>query len=641
MFSIRKKDGLARIGEIITNNGKILTPILLPVINPNKQMIHPNEMVKYGAEAFITNAYLLFKNSINKEKAFKEGLHKFIDFSGPLMTDSGAFQLMEYGEVSVTNQQITQFQEKIGSDIGVFLDCPTKEGSYDDFNLALDETIRRADEHIEIRDPKNSILWAGPIQGGKYLDLIKKSCVEMEKKEFNVHPIGSVVPLMENYDYQNVVKIIITAKHYLPLNRPVHLFGAGHPMFFAIASYFGVDMFDSAAYILYAKKDRYITVFGTDYLENLQFFPCTCEICNSHSVQEIKRLDKETRTELIAKHNLIVSLGEIRRIKQAIIEGRLGELVLSRIMNHPSLGKLKNIIFNPSNSDFIEPFELKSKLRSILITDPILAEQPLILRYKQRIMDRFYSWNSKLVLGHEFQKLPSTQSYQVVKVSPLFGVIPDELIGVFPLVQHERIPMLFSSEMKDYINKFIETYKPKFKQIVVHPSLDLDLKILEEFEIFKGFRDTERAERRHNLYAMIDYQFGKGVHKILNRKDITVDRSRRTGIFRRFSDDIGLLGTFRASDFTIVPTSRFANLLYENYSPPKFRVIADNESIPYVIKNKDLLAKFVKNVDFEIRCGDEVLITDENDKFLNFGKAVLSAPEMMAFDRGVAVRVRH
>lgn len=641
MFSIRKKDGLARIGELITNNGKILTPILLPVINPNKQMIHPNEMVKYGAEAFITNAYLLFKNSINKEKALKEGLHKFIDFSGPLMTDSGAFQLMEYGEVSVTNQQITQFQEKIGSDIGVFLDCPTKEGSYDDFNLALDETIRRADEHIEIRDPKNSILWAGPIQGGKFLDLIKKSCVEMEKKEFNVHPIGSVVPLLEKYDFQNVVKMIITAKHYLPLNRPVHLFGAGHPMFFAIASYFGVDMFDSAAYILYAKKDRYITVFGTSYLENLQFFPCTCEICNSHSVQEIKRLDKETRTELIAKHNLSVSLGEIRRIKQAIIEGRLGELVLSRIMNHPSLGKLKNIIFNPSNSDFIEPFELKSKLRSVLITDPILAEQPLILRYKQRIMDRFYSWNSKLVLGHEFQKLPSTQSYQVVRVSPLFGVIPDELIGVFPLVQHERIPMLFSSEMKDYINKFIETYKPKFKQIVVHPSLDLDLKNLKEFEIFKGFRDTERAERRHNLFAMVDYQFGKGVHKILNGRDITVDRSRKTGILRRFSDDLGLLGTFRASDFTIVPTSRFANLLHENFSPPKFRVIADNESIPYVIKNKDLLAKFVKNVDFEIRCGDEVLITDEDDKFINFGKAALSAPEMMAFDRGVAVQVRH
>ena len=641
MFSIRKKDGLARIGELITNNGKILTPILLPVINPNKQMIHPNEMVKYGAEAFITNAYLLFKNSLNKEKALKEGLHKFIGFSGPLMTDSGAFQLMEYGEVSVTNQQITQFQEKIGSDIGVFLDCPTKEGFYDEFNLALGETIRRADEHIEIRDPKNPILWAGPIQGGKFLDLIKKSCSEMKKKEFNVHPIGSVVPLMEKYDFLNVVKIIITAKHYLPLNRPVHLFGAGHPMFFAIASYFGVDMFDSAAYILYAKKDRYITVFGTNYLENLQYFPCICEICNSHSVQEIKRLDKETRTELIAKHNLIVSLGEIRRIKQAIIEGRLGELVLSRIMNHPSLGKLKNIIFNSSNSDFIEIFEPKSKLRSLLITDPILAEQPLILRYKQRIMDRFYCWNSKLVVGHEFQKLPSTQSYQVIKVSPLFGVIPAELIGVFPLVQHERIPMLFSREIKEYINKFLEIYQPKFKQIVVHPSLDLELKSLEKFEKFEGLRGVEKAERHHTLFAMIDYQFGKGVHKILNHKDINVERSRRTGILRRFSDDIGLLGTFRASDFTIVPTLRLANLLHENFPPPKFRVIADNESIPYVLKNKDLLAKFVKNVDFEIRCGDEVLITDENDRFINFGKAVLAAPEMIAFDRGVAVQVRH
>ena len=246
----------------------------------------------------------------------------------------------------------------------------------------------------------------------------------MRKKEFQIHPIGSVVPLLEQYDFENVVRMILTAKQFLPINRPIHLFGAGHPMFFAIAAFLGVDMFDSAAYILYAKKNRYLTVFGTNYLENLQFFPCSCEICSNYSVKEFKKMDKESRTELLAIHNLIVSLEEIKRVKQAIIEGRLYELVLSRVMNHPSLAKIKNLLFGNSTSAIIEPYDPISKLRSMLITDPILAYQPLILRYQNRIKKRFHCWNSKLLIGHEFQNLHSTQSYQTISISPLFGIIP-------------------------------------------------------------------------------------------------------------------------------------------------------------------------------------------------------------------------
>ncbi|MHA1968386.1 MAG: tRNA guanosine(15) transglycosylase TgtA [Candidatus Hodarchaeales archaeon] len=641
MFSIRKKDGLARIGEIITKNGKISTPVLLPVINPNKQIIPPTLMVKYGVEAFITNAYLLFRDSNNKELALKKGLHKFIGFDGPLMTDSGAYQLMEYGEVSVTNKQITHFQEKIGSDIGVFLDCPTKSGTYEEFSLALEETLQRADEHIQSREQQNSVLWAGPIQGGKFLDLVEKSCMEMRKKEFQIHPIGSVVPLLERYDFENVVKMILTTKNFLPINRPIHLFGAGHPMFFAIAAFLGVDMFDSAAYILYAKKDRYLTVFGTDYFGNLQFFPCSCEICTNYSVNELKQMEKESRTELLSIHNLIVSLEEIKRVKQAIIEGRLYELVLSRVMNHPALAKIKNLLFSKSTSTIIEPYDPISKLRSKLITDPILAYQPLILRYQNRLLRRFHSWNSKLLIGHEFQNLHSTQSYQTISISPLFGIIPHELKGIYPLVQHERIPMEFSADIRQYINDFLEFHMSKFKRIEIHPSVDLKLDIFNQINTFEGLRGDKKPEKIHLLSAMVNYQFGKDTHLIFKNKQLNIERSRKTGVLRRFSDDLGLLGTFRASDFTIVPSQRLARLLHQYHSKPKLRVIAKEESLSFIMQNKDLLARFVKDVDSEIRCGEEVLITDDNDSFINFGKAVLSAGEMKAFKRGVAVQIRH
>ncbi|MFX0171032.1 MAG: tRNA guanosine(15) transglycosylase TgtA [Candidatus Hodarchaeota archaeon] len=640
MFSIRKKDGLARIGLLFTKHGKIQTPVLLPVINPNRQTLQLDDMISTGAEAFITNAYLLYRNQENREKVLNEGLHKYIGFNGPLMTDSGAFQLMEYGEVSVTNEKITKFQEHIGSDIGVFLDVPTKMGTFEEHKKALKETLRRADEHLQCRDPTSSVLWAGPIQGGEYLDLVEQSCKKMKEKDFHVHPIGSVVPLLEQYDFETVIRMMLTSKRHLPLNRPIHLFGAGHPIFFAIAVLLGIDIFDSAAYIIYAKKNRYITEFGTNYLEKLQYLPCSCDICQTTSVSELKKLDQETRTILLAKHNLFVSFEEIKRIKQAIIEGRLYELALSRAMNQPSLAKVLELIFGASTSQFIEPFDPISRTRSILISHPILGFQPLIQRYKQRVLSRFYHWSSRLVITQEHQKIRSSSYFQVVNISPLFGVIPDELKGIFPLVQNERIPMSFSPEITMFISQFLEKYHSMFEKIEVHSSIKLDAEILKKFETIEQIQKETKLNDLHILNAIIDYQFGKGTHKIFNNEQIIIERSPKTGIFRRFLDESGLLGTFRASDFTIIPTKSFARRLHDFLHYPRMRVVAMEESIPFIIKNKDLLAKFVHNVDSDIRCGEEVFIVDKEDTFLNFGTSVLSALEMIEFDHGVAVRVR-
>ncbi len=597
-------------------------------------------MIRYGAESFITNAYLLYKEPVNREQALKEGLHNYIGYSGPLMTDSGAFQLMEYGEVTVTNKEITQFQEQIGTDIGVFLDVPIKRGSYEESKLALQKTLLRADEHIHNRNLTDSILWAGPIQGGEYLELVEKSCVEMAQKDFTVHPIGSVVPLLEKCDFKTVVRIALTVKQHLPLNRPIHLFGAGHPMFFAVAVFLGIDMFDSAAYILYAKKNRYITVFGTEYLENLQYLPCSCEVCQAYTATELKQLDQEIRTSLLAKHNLIVSLEEIRRIKQAIIEGRLYKLVLSRVMNHPSLAKVLDLLFGSTTSEFIEQYEPISKSRSLLITNPILSFHPILLRYRKRLLERFYIWNQTLIIGQDFQNLHSSGSYQVIRLSPIFGIVPDELQGIYPLVQHERIPMSFSSEISNFISQFLQKYKSKFKRVKIHPSLDLDFKILQDADIFERTINKNKLNETHIVNAIIDYQFGAGTHTILSDQSLIIERSRKTGIIRRFSDKSGVLGTFRASDFVIIPTETFAQKLHQYIPPPRLRVVAASESIPYVVNNKDLLARFVQDVDPEILCGEEVFIVDENDTFLNFGKSGLAAPEMIAFNRGVAVHVR-
>jgi len=411
-------------------------------------------------------------------------------------------------------------------------------------------------------------------------------------------------------------------------------------MLFAVAVFLGVDIFDSAAYVLYAKDNRYITISGTEHLKNLGYLPCSCEVCLKYSVTELKQFDQEIRTSLLAKHNLITSLAEIRRIKQAIIEGRLSELVLTRIMNHPSLARILHFLFGTTTSGFIEQYEPISKSRSLLITHPILTFQPLLLRFRKRILERFYFWSSKLLIGQDYQHLRSSSSYQVIKLSPLFGIIPDELQGVFPLVQHERVPLTYSPEIISFISRFLEKHKKNFKHIKIHPSVDLDIDILLEFDDFDGKKTKEKVNETYIVRAMMDYQFGVGTHSVISDRFLSVKRSKRTGILRQFSDESGVLGTFRASDFVIIPTKNLARKLYEYIPIPRLRVVAKSECIPYVSKNRDLLAKFVLDSDSEIRCGEEVFIVDENDSFLNCGKAILSASEMIAFKRGVAVHVR-
>ena len=336
-FEIIDRDLSGRIGRLKTGHGTIETPTIFPVINPNKLVIAPNELKNYGAEALITNSYILWKDY--RQEAIDSGVHNFLDYNGPVMTDSGAFQLMQYGDIDVSNKDIIKFQEKIGVDIGVILDIPVSSQEKRDMRKGVLETIKRAKEAQKYI--KNSdILWSGPIQGGVHLDLLKKSAKEMARLDFAIHPIGSVVPLLVKYRFAEHVEIIRTAKEILPSNRPVHLFGAGHPMFFAFAVAMGVDLFDSAAYSLYAQEGRYITQTGTEQLDELDYFPCSCPICSKYTPKSVR--ESPNRTRLLAEHNLYVTFEEIRTIKQAIKEKTLWELLELRARSHPYLLECMN-----------------------------------------------------------------------------------------------------------------------------------------------------------------------------------------------------------------------------------------------------------------------------------------------------------
>ncbi|MFC2154652.1 tRNA guanosine(15) transglycosylase TgtA [Candidatus Altiarchaeota archaeon] len=332
VFEIRQKDLAGRICSLEINKKKVETPLLLPVYNPNKPLITVKELQKeFKIKALMTNAYIFLKEDKLAEKVQKKGIHDFLGFDGLVATDSGSYQLMVYGAVQTNNREIIDFQEKIGSDIGSFLDIPSLPDAFKPrAQEQMIETLKRAEEAQSA-----SFLVNAGVQGAKYLDL-REQCARQLGKDFQLLAVGGIVKLMEEYRFANLVDVIATVKMNAPNDRIIHAFGLGHPMVFSLAAALGCDLFDSAAYALFAQEDRYLTTSGTKRISELDYIPCSCPVCSKHGL-DLKELDKPKRAKMLAKHNLHVSLQEIDCVKQAVREGGLWELVAQRARSHPAL----------------------------------------------------------------------------------------------------------------------------------------------------------------------------------------------------------------------------------------------------------------------------------------------------------------
>src|SRR5438132_10569169 len=220
------KDRVRRIGTINTKSGAFSTQHMFPVLDPYHLILGKEFFDRLGIHAVMTNAYLL--------KRGRQGLdpvdvHETLDYPRTVATDSGAYQILEYGHVGVTPEEIIAYQEKINTDIGVILDFPT--GFKSDASRArwtVDETVRRADQALDVITSKD-ILWVGPVQGGVHLKEVERSARLMADRDFDIYALGSPTELMETQRYDLLVDMIVDAKDALPKGKPFHLFGAGHP----------------------------------------------------------------------------------------------------------------------------------------------------------------------------------------------------------------------------------------------------------------------------------------------------------------------------------------------------------------------------------------------------------------------------
>ncbi len=320
------------------------TPALLPVINPHLSTIPADEMQeRYGIEGIITNAWILQRSESFSQIALTEGVHAAVNFDGIIVTDSGTFQSYIYGEEKVDPIGILDFQDSIGVDIATMVDVFTEpHHSEAEVASAVEITYERGSEalhHLKmiaggerLPTPLN-----GPIQGGVYPHLRRSAAEKMGDLSFAVHPIGGIVPLMETQRYRDLVRIIAAVRPILGAGRPIHLFGCGHPHLFALSAALGVDLFDSAAYALFARDGRLLTPEGTYRVEDLDEWPWPIPSATDTSPKALRSASENDRIELLARLNLEASIAEIETIRHAIRSGTLWELVERRCLTHARL----------------------------------------------------------------------------------------------------------------------------------------------------------------------------------------------------------------------------------------------------------------------------------------------------------------
>ena len=435
VFEVKHRSLCGRIGRIKTKRGYLETPALFPVIDVKRQLVDVERIRQLGFKAVMTNSYLLLK------RGFKVGdIHQFLKFDGIVATDSGAYQMLEFGEINATQEEIIRFQEEIDVDIGVILDTPTgKTNSKEWAKQTVDKTLNNAVESLELRN-RDDVLWVGPIQGGEYLDLVEFCAKKMADLPFHIHGLGSPTEFLEGYRYQTILEMILISKKHIPPSRPVHLFGAGHP---AILPYFvalGIDLFDSASYALFAKDDRYLTPQKTYRLETLTELPCKCRVCEKHTANELRSMVQKQREKLLAEHNLSVLAEELSRIRLAIYQGTLWDLLQNRMHSHPQIfdafrWMLRRARYLAKYSPITTP--------SVSGLFAFGYDRPEVILFRERIRQFVSQLEPKrlVILSSKDQVLILKDDWRfddktlIMVLDGRFGLVPLEMLDVYPVYQ--------------------------------------------------------------------------------------------------------------------------------------------------------------------------------------------------------------
>lgn len=327
----KDKNSDARNGLITIGGKEYKTPMFMPVGTQATVKGMTPEMVKEcGSAIILANTYHLWERPGEDIVFNAGGLHKFMNYDGPMLTDSGGFQVFSLAKPKDIKEEGVYFksnidgkklflspeksidiQEKLGADIIISFDeCPPFPSSYEYMKESVERTLRWAKrgKDVHITDQ----LLFGVVQGGEFADLRRHSAEELVKMDFPGYTIGGT-SVGEPKDI--MYKMIENSTKYLPLDKPRYLMGVGDPIDILEGVTRGIDMFDCVLPTRLARHGNAFTRLGKINLKNAKYKSdytnveddCDCYTCKHYTKSYIRHLlmcDEMLAGTLLSIHNI-------------------------------------------------------------------------------------------------------------------------------------------------------------------------------------------------------------------------------------------------------------------------------------------------------------------------------------------------
>ena len=369
-FDLLKKDTKtkARRGIVHTPHGDIETPIFMPVgTAATVKAMRPEEVDELGAQIILGNTYHLYLRPGHEIVREAGGLHKFMNWNKPILTDSGGFQVFSLGAMRKITEEGVQFrshidgskhmlspeksievQHSLGSDIMMAFDeCAPYPADYKYVRNSLDRTVRWLErckkyheEYCKKNGGESQILGQGVNQslfgiqqGGMYMDLRKESSERIAELDLPGYSIGG---LSVGEPKELMYEMLDGCVDFLPENKPRYLMGVGSPDCLFEGVERGIDMFDCVLPTRIARHGMAMTSQGKVNIKNARyerdFTPldpnCNCYTCRNYSKAYLRHLfkcDEILSSMLMTNHNLHFLVNTMTNIRNAIDEDRFTE----------------------------------------------------------------------------------------------------------------------------------------------------------------------------------------------------------------------------------------------------------------------------------------------------------------------------
>lgn len=349
----KSKRSMARLGILHTPHGDIHTPAFMPVgTQATVKTLTPEEVSGLGAEIILSNTYHLYLRPGVEIIKMAGGLHNFMNWKGPILTDSGGFQVFSLGPLRritddgvyfrshldgsrhfIGPEESMEIQAVLGSDIAMAFDeCPPYPCSYGEALAAVERTTRWAKRSLEAPHAPGQVVF-GIVQGSVYPELRARSAREITDLDFPGYAVGGLSvgePKVIMYE------VLEQTTPFLPEDRPRYLMGVGSADYLWEGVARGIDLFDCVLPTRVARNGTALTSKGKVVVRNAEFADdfspldpeCGCYTCKNYSRAYLRHLFKAEEIlghRLLTIHNLYFTIGVMEEIRRAIREDRFEE----------------------------------------------------------------------------------------------------------------------------------------------------------------------------------------------------------------------------------------------------------------------------------------------------------------------------